>query len=629
MGITAIAIALTVGSGAACAAPDLSISQPADTAAYEMETLVVTATRTPKLLKDTPVVTRVLTARDIRRSAQPDISGLLQQQLPGVEFSFGMGQNTQINFSGFGGGGVLFLLDGERMAGETLDNPDYSRLNLQNVERVEIVKGAASSLYGSNATGGVVNIISPRPAEGFGLRLDGRYGSHSRQSYGGVASYGRGRLANSLEARYDSHAEIRFPRRGDFTRDYATRSWSIRDRLILTFSPEAELTARAGFFRRQRNSTLEAYDRYSDISAGIRGRWRDWTASYAFDCYDKSDYILPTGREERDYRNRQHMLHLQYSHDFDRHGTLTAGADWTDDFLHSYEFGHAAYTQTNLDSYLQWDWHATEKLWLVPGLRYDWFSASGARRVSPKLSLLWREGNCSLRANYAAGFRAPTLKELYMDFDMAGVFHVYGNPDLNSETSQNFSISAEYMKGARNLTATIFHNLIENRISYLWNEALRGQQYLNLRKMHVSGAEISAMYAFRFGLSLHADYIFTLEKYSRGDLRANPTRPHAATLKADWTRTWRPAWQTSATLHAKWLSAVTGDVLSFFSQEATRRQRYPAYALLGLNLSQTLPCGFTLGITVDNILNYIPKYYYYNSPLTTGTTFSASISWTL
>ncbi len=149
-----------------------------------LETVVVTATRTPKLLKETPVVTRVITSSEIARSGKPDIGALLEHQMPGVEFSLGMGQNTQINMSGFGGGGILFLLDGERMAGETLDNPDYSRLNLQNVERVEIVKGAASSLYGSNATGGVVNIISGRPNLGTHLRINARYGTHSLQSYG-------------------------------------------------------------------------------------------------------------------------------------------------------------------------------------------------------------------------------------------------------------------------------------------------------------------------------------------------------------------------------------------------------------------------------------------------------------
>ncbi len=69
--------------------------------------------------------------------------------------------------------------------------------------------------------------------------------------------------------------------------------------------------------------------------------------------------------------------------------------------------------------------------------------------------------------------------------------------------------------------------------------------------------------------------------------------------------------------------------MSFFSQEAARQQRYPAYSLLGLSLSQTFPKNFTLGINIDNLLNYIPSYYYYNSPLTTGIGGSISLIWQL
>lgn len=615
---------LLAGGSVDDTAPDLVVS-PSDT----LETVVVTATRTPKLLKETPVVTRVITSSDITRSGKPDIGALLEQQMPGVEFSLGMGQNTQINMSGFGGGGILFLLDGERLAGETLDNPDYSRLNLQNVERVEIVKGAASSLYGSNATGGVVNIISGCPKVGSHLRLNARYGSHSLQSYGALASYRKGKIANSLDARFDSQGEIRLPRRGDFSRAYATHSWNIKDRATITFSDDASVTARAGYYWRQRNSTNVTHDRYSDISAGISATWKDFVAKYSFDSYDKYDYWIATKEQIRDYCNRQNSLHLQYSHEFGKTGTLTAGGDWIDDYLMSYEFDSGSHSQTNLDAYLQWDWHPAQHIWLVPGLRYDWFSASRANRVSPKLSMLWRPGkeNCSLRLNYAAGFRAPTLKELYMDFNMAGIFNVYGNPDLKSETSHNMSLSAEYLKGSRSLTVMLFHNLIDNRISYLWNDALQGQQYLNLRRVQISGLDISLMKSFDFGLTLNGEYVYTHEKYSKGDLRANSTRPHAITLKADYSHLWRPDWRFTATANFKWLSAVTGDVMSFFSQEAVRTQRYPAYSLLGLSLSQTFPKNFTLAVSIDNLLNYIPSYYYYNSPLTTGIGGSISLTW--
>lgn len=619
-------MALMTGGSTMDAAPDFVVSTP-DT----LEAVVVTATRTPKLLKDTPVVTRVISSSDITRSAKPDIAALLEQQLPGVEFSLGMGQNTQINMSGFGGGGILFLLDGERLAGETLDNPDYSRLNLQNVERVEIVKGAASSLYGSNASGGVVNIISGIPKEGTHLRLNARYGSHSIQSYGALATYRKGKFYNSLDARFDSQAEIKFPRWGDFSKAYATHSWNVRDRATVTFSDEASITGRAGYFWRQRNSSIVSHERYSDISAGLSARWKDLTAKYSFDEYDKFDYEIASKEQKRDYRNRQNSLNIQYSHDFDSNGTLTAGGDWLHDYLMSYEFDAGKYTQTNLDAYLQWDWHLSKNVWLVPGLRYDWFSASRANKVSPKLSMLWRpgKGNCSLRLNYAAGFRAPTLKELYMDFDMAGIFHIYGNPDLKSETSHNMSVSAEYLKGSRSLTVMAFHNLVDNRISYLWNDALMGQQYINQRRVQLTGIDVSMMKSFNFGLTLNGEYIYTYEKYTKGDLRANPTRPHALTVKADYSRLWKPDWRFTATANFKWVSAVTGDIMSAFSPEAAGTQRYPAYSMLGLNLSQTFPKNFTLGVSIDNILNYIPSYYYYNSPLTTGIGGSVSLTWHL
>lgn len=612
------------GGGSVDTAPDLVVSSP-DT----LETLVVTATRTPKLLKDTPVVTRVVTASDISRSGKQDIAGLLDQQMPGVEFSVGMGQNPQINMSGFGGGGILFLLDGERMAGETLDNPDYSRLNLQNVERVEIVKGAASSLYGSNATGGVVNVITRRPKEGSHLQLNARYGSHSLQSYGALATYRKGRLANSLDGRFDSQGEIRFPRRGDFSKAYPARSWNVRDRATLTLAYNASVTARVGYYWRERKSTIVSHERYSDISAGLSARWRDFTAKYSFDTYDKYDYEIATGVQTHDYRNRQNTIHMQYSHEFEGTGTLTAGGDWLDDYLMTYEFDSGFHSQTNLDAYLQWDWKAANSVWIVPGLRYDWFSASRANKVSPKLSMLWRpgKGNCALRLNYAAGFRAPNLKELYMDFDMAGIFHIHGNPDLKSETSQNLSVSAEYLKGSRNITVMAFHNIVDNRISYLWSESLAGLQYINLKRLYLTGLDVSAMKAFPFGLTVSGEYVFTHEVYGKGDLRANPTRPHVLTLKADYSHTWRPDWRFTATANFKWMSAVTGDVMSLFSPEAARQQRYPAYSMLGMSLSQSLPKGFTLGVSVDNLLNYIPSYYFYNSPLTTGIGGSVSLTW--
>ena len=167
---------------------------------FSLNDVVVTGTRTPKFLKDTPIQTRVINAKDIAKLDATNVQDLLQQELPGVEFSYAMNQQTHLNFSGFGGQGVLFLVDGERLAGETMDDVDFTRLNMDNVERIEIVKGAASALYGSNATGGVINIITKRNKQPWTLNVNARYAKHNEQRYGASLGLSNKHWNNLLSA---------------------------------------------------------------------------------------------------------------------------------------------------------------------------------------------------------------------------------------------------------------------------------------------------------------------------------------------------------------------------------------------------------------------------------------------
>ena len=129
--------------------PSLSVGrEQADTVSrsIELEQVVITGTRTPKLLLNTPVLTKVITSADIQKTDATNLRDLLQQILPGVEFSYAMNQQVHMNFSGFGGQSMLILVDGERLAGETMDDVDFTRLGMENVDHIEIVKGAASAL---------------------------------------------------------------------------------------------------------------------------------------------------------------------------------------------------------------------------------------------------------------------------------------------------------------------------------------------------------------------------------------------------------------------------------------------------------------------------------------------------
>ncbi|WP_290171202.1 TonB-dependent receptor plug domain-containing protein, partial [uncultured Duncaniella sp.] len=218
-----------------------------------LEQVVVTGTRTPKLLKDVPIVTRVIAESDIRRTDATNIGDLLQTELPGIEFSYSMNQQTSLNMAGFGGNSVLFLVDGERLAGETLDNVDYSRLNMDNVQRIEIVKGAASSLYGSNAVGGVVNIISRESQEPWSVNVNGRYGAHNEQRYGGSAGFNRGRFNSMTNVQYTSIDAIDLSKGtdntqvGDYSTIYGHSVLNVKERLIFTAAEGLRFTARAGY----------------------------------------------------------------------------------------------------------------------------------------------------------------------------------------------------------------------------------------------------------------------------------------------------------------------------------------------------------------------------------------------
>lgn len=600
--------------------------------------VVVTGTRTPKLLKDVPIVTRVISDLDIKRMDATNISDLLQTELPGIEFSYSMNQQTSLNMSGFGGNSVLFLVDGERLAGETLDNVDYSRLNMDNVQRIEIVKGAASSLYGSNAVGGVVNIISRESQEPWSVNVNGRYGTHNEQRYGGSVGFNAGRFNSMTNVQYTSIDAIDLSKGtdnkevGDYSMIYGNSTLNIKERLIYTPIDNLKFTARAGYFFRERNSSESQKDRYRSFTGGLKGNYNitdkdDLEVAYSFDQYDKSDYLVFGDLDVRDYSNVQHTLRALYNHTFADKHILTVGGDYMRDYLMSYQFTDGgSYIQHTADAFAQFDWNPHKKFNLIAGLRFDYFSEAKLSRLSPKLGLMYKLGNCSLRGSYAGGFRAPTLKEMYMNFYMGNIFMIYGNPDLKPESSHNFSLSAEYMKGNHNLTVTGFYNIIDNRITTAWNQALGGQVYTNMSRLQVAGVDANASGKYRCGISWRLSYAYTYEHIKKGEPMLSATRPHTATARIAYDKDWNN-YGLSVALTGRYLSKLTTDVYTeMTSYEQTEKKTYPGYTIWKLSFAQRVWKGINITLAVDNLFNYRPDYYYSNSPSTTGTTFSVGLS---
>ena len=576
---------------------------------------------------------------------------LLQQELPGVEFSYAMNQQTHLNFSGFGGQGVLFLVDGERLAGETMDDVDFTRLNMDNVERIEIVKGAASALYGSNATGGVINIITKRNKQPWTLNVNARYAKHNEQRYGASLGLSNKHWNNLLSAninRIDNYnvQSASNPVTRIISTIYGDKTMHFKDQLVWSPNQNFNLTGRAGYFFRETVRSVDQPERYRDFTGGLRMNWKLTTQdelqlSYAFDQYDKSDYQRITHLDIRDYSNVQNTFRLLHNHSFNRGDVLTLGTDWMHDYLFNTNLNGEIREQDSWDVFAQYDWRINNQWEVVSALRYDYFSDGKESHLTPKLNICYKPlHNLSLRAGYGMGFRAPTLKEKYYDFDMAGIWIVEGNANLKSETSHNFNLSAEYTRSRYNFTASVYYNKVKNKLAtsapYFKSatDKLPYLPYANLDDYNVYGGDMGVQAKWRNGMSARITYAYTKEQLAKdgnGNTINNqyiPARQHALNVRVDYDHQFSKRYGLNVGLQGRVLSGVKNvEYKDYYDvSKGTIQVEYPAYTLWKLSLVQRIGNAVKVTAALDNLFGYKPKYYYLNSPITDGMKFQIGMS---
>ncbi len=605
-----------------------------------LETVVVTATRTPKPLLDIPVVTRVITADDIQKADATNIKDMLQQEIPGLEFTYSMGQQV-LNIGGYDGNNILFLVDGERMAGESMDNVDFSRLNLSSIERIEIVKGAASTLYGSSAMGGVVNIITKGPSDKWAANVNSRYeGATKEWRHGASADFNIGRI-NSLTTFQMTDAKALDLGENSSLPTYGGKSYNVKERLTWKLSDALRLTGRIGYFFRERESGTVSHERYRNLSDGLRLNWKinaqqDLEVAYSFDQYDKSDLNMLTDKNIRDYSNRQNICRALYNlHMSSWKSQFTAGADYMNDYMMTYQFSedNNHRSQNSCDIFAQWDYTPSDHWDIIGGLRYDYFSAAKKGRPTWKLAAMYKTGKHQIRVSYASGFRAPSLKELYMDFFMGGIFMIYGNTDLKCETNHNFSLSwtnhgsvSDNLKYC--LTATGYYNFFNNYITTatVQRDGKTAQMYTNIANQQIAGADASVQLHHQNGIGAKVSYAFTKNIVKKGQPDLTAARPHSLTWRIDYDRQFTEKYGLYVALSGRFLSAV--DVTEYASTELDEmtKTHYDGYSIWKLSLSQRILKGININCAVDNLFNYKPDNYYANSPVTLGTTLTVGVS---
>ena len=628
----------------------------------ELNPVVVTGSHTPKTLKDAPVVTRLITLRDIKITDATNIQDMLTQEVPGLEFGLAMTQETSLNMSGFGGSAVLFLVDGERMAGETVDNVDYNRMNLDNAGRIEIVKGASSALYGSNAVGGVVNIISRENLEPWTANVNSRYSTFGHEWRNGARfSFNNGKWNSQTNFQHTRIDPVSLPKahtpeeiaaelmkkaqglpydesvltdESNISRLFGQTSYSIKERLTWHATDRLTLTGRGSYFFR--TSERDTYDyHFNAYSAGLKGKYawnhgRHLELSYAYDQYDKANF-MPDGTRthDHDYSNRQHVAHVLYSHALGNNH-LILGADYLHDYLSTYQFvAGTSHSQDNIDGYAQFDWNITPRLNVVGSIRYDYFSASSLSALTERLAVVYKLPWIVLRANYASGFRAPTLKEMYMHFDMGNMgYMIIGNPDLKPEKSHNVNVAIERqnrisengcLNGVYNFTLMGYCNIFDKRITTIDGGLYEGMEstlYWNEEGVKVWGVDVSMGHYFDWGMTLKLNYSWMRETGKVYFSQFNQPRSHSLT--------WRIGYDHRFSRHYAIDAALSGRTLG--KPQSGRTDVDQGYTIWKLMLQHHIWRGINVNTAIDNLFNYKPKAYYYSSPLTTGRSFSVGLS---
>jgi outer membrane receptor for ferrienterochelin and colicins len=504
--------------------------------------VVVTGTRSEKTLKNVPVITQVINAGQMMKLGIMTVTGALQTMVPGLEVSQ-FGTRASITMQGMDAKYVLFLVDGERIAGEVNGDIDYSMLNLENIDRIEIIKGASSSLYGSNAIGGVINIITKQNTEPFDAKIYSRFSEYNELVAGGGIGLMKGKFGSrtsfnySRTDGYDNTPESPH----EWTQNpYST--YSIKQKFEIKPDENLLLVPYFGYYQFERGnvSSRPAHDFYQDINAGIRGKYYSGKSAYDFSYY-RDQYNTSLVLEQLDNKKERvsydiiQTVRTQGNFHLNDRNNLIAGLEYNYESLFSVRNEGGLKGEGEAVFYAQEDLRLGGRWNLIAGIRTSSHSSYGFN-AAPKISVMFKTGDLSFRSSAGTGFRSPSLKELYMNFDHFGEWYIIGNEDLIPESSIYFSGSAELSKPWNNSSVTVYRNELSEMITDRWlpDSAMLTRQYQNIASASVYGIDLLTKQKIVNGLWLSAGYSYVNSHDNETGLQLYGTTKHSGNISADY-----------------------------------------------------------------------------------------------
>ena len=594
--------------------------------------VVVTASRTKQEVKESPSSVEVITREDIDKMGAENLAQALQLAL-GIDTQENAMVGNRSSIRGMNTNQTLILIDGRRVrtenTSETMNFYELKRINMDDVERIEIVRGAASSLYGSEALGGVINVIKKHPGKmrtavtldwtsrqsDEGIRFDsgklGKWALSGSFKHMGVREQGTDAGSNMYGKKnffnLDGRMEMTKNKWLDVFFDYLTEDLYMKDSLTQgTDYDHKRFSTGVKYSGRDKRGDYEMQVYYTYFDKHQRTRER---ANHHLNSFDdmKFNSLIFDGRRSIQVA-KDHLLTFggEYrKEDYEStriKGSNTRKLEGVTNQLGDSSMDFAAF-------YLQDEWLASPRWLIIPSLRWDYNSEFG-NELTGKLGTTYKiTKDVRFKANIGTAYRAPTASELYFSWhhtpNARMDVQINGNPNLKPEKALNFDLGFEMEKDKTFGKITYFHNKVDDlinidtvmsRLPGFPPRMLATGTYRNIDSATMQGVELEARQALGGGFSVRGLYTYLDARDDKTGERLAGRPYHKASLQLSYDDA-KHGW--NATLWNDWIAGYR------YGETVGRRTVYKDASLSILNfvVSKKINDHFSAYLGVDNIFD--------------------------
>ncbi|KKB46698.1 MAG: TonB-dependent receptor [Parabacteroides gordonii] len=621
--------------------------------------VVITGTGTHRRMSNSPVPIQVITAKDLGNANVTSLEDALVKLTPNVT-TMTNGMGTTLSLNGMNEDYMLLLENGKRLTGDDR----YTRINIGNVKRIEILSGAASALYGSDAIGGVINIITDDAKNTVNVSNYTHYTSKGRFSENINADINSGKFSSytSYQRREADNWQVNDtdengyktgrPMSTGFISDNISQrfAYNATDRLSFYvrgnyYNYNTRRPETATYFKKGKKKDEDGKPIYEETQAYTYNMLHDTytygagakyminksayiDADFFADNYtSKYDYFLKSGdfeRGDKETRKKTRYYNATVKGIFKPNSwnKVSTGIEYINENFSSESDNISFKNMYTFALFAQDEITILRDLQAVVGVRYL-YNENFKNYATPNVALMYKIDHFNFRASYATGYRAPTLSQLYAtDEAKTASRYTIGNPNLKPEKSNFFSLNGEYTCSRFSIAATGFYNDIKDMINYrvLSDEEIQQmglgelheqfstiRQRDNVDRSKIKGISVNANFYLGAGLTLGGGYIYTdteaktLEHDSKTNKDVVVITPVDKSVK------------NAANVHARWDHDWNNYHLNVNLSGHIQGERYsstygyaPKYQQWDLNTRHTFNLdAFILepGIGIENIFN--------------------------